>query len=88
MKSDRERQEDAQARLDQLRHESGGALTGREVRQRHGMDPNEVNEDPPLDWRPTPLNVTLQVLAIALFLLVVWFIVTSFFGGFGEVLSR
>lgn len=80
--------EDAQARLDQLRHEGGGALTGQEVRKRHGLDPREASEDPPLDWSPTPLNITLQVLAVALFLLVVWFIVSSFFGGFGEVLSR
>jgi len=80
--------EDAQARLDQLRHEGGGALTGREVRKRHGMNPDEVNEDPPLDWSPTPLNITLQVLAVALFIGVVWFIVTSFFGGFSEVLSQ
>lgn len=86
MKDDR--QKDAQARLDQLRHESGGALSGREVRQRAGLDPNEVDEDPPLDWRATPLNIALQALAIALFLAVIWFIVTAFFGGFGEVLSR
>jgi len=81
-------QQDAQARLDQLRHEAGGALTGREVRQRHGLDPRETNDDPPLDWSPTPANITLQILAVALFLVVIWFIVSSFFGGFGEVLSR
>lgn len=80
--------EDAQARLDQLRHEGGGALTGQEVRKRHGLDPREANEDPPLDWSPTPLNITLQVLAVALFICVVWFIVSSFFGGFSEVLSQ
>lgn len=80
--------EDAQARLDQLRHEGGGALTGREVRQRHGLDPRETSDDPPLDWSPTPLNITLQILAVALFILVVWFIVSSFFGGFSEVLSQ
>ena len=81
-------QEDAQARLDQLRHEAGGALSGREVRKRYGLDPNEANDDPPLDWSATPLNITLQVLAVALFLGVVWFIITSFFGGASEVLSR
>lgn len=80
--------EDAQARLDQMRHEAGGALTGREVRKRHGLDPSEVNDDPPLDWSPTPLNITLQVLAVALFIAVVLFILNSFFGGFSEVLSR
>jgi len=77
-----------QARLDQLRHEGGGALTGREVRKRRGLNPNDANDDPPLDWSATPLNITLQVLAVALFIGVVWFIVTSFFGGFSEVLSQ
>lgn len=80
--------EDAQARLDQLRHEGGGALTGQELRKRQGLDPSQANEDPPLDWSPTPLNITLQVLAVALFIGVVWFIVSSFLGGFSEVLSR
>ena len=80
--------EDAQAKLDQLRHEGGGALTGAEVRKRHGLDPREASQDPPLDWSPTPLNITLQILAVALFIGVIWFIVTSFFGGFSEVLSR
>lgn len=80
--------EDAQARLDQLRNEAGGALSGREVRKRYGLDPNEANEDPPLDWSPTPMNIVLQILAVLLFIAVVWFIVSSFFGGFSEVLSR
>ncbi len=80
--------EDAQARLDQLRHEAGGALSGREVRKRHGLDPNDTSDDPPLDWSATPLNITLQILAVALFIAVMWFIITSFFGGFSEVLSR
>lgn len=80
--------EDAQARLDQLRHEAGGALTGREVRKRHGLDPSEATEDPPLDWSPTPTNITIQIIAVAIFLAVVWFMVSSFFGGFGEVLSQ
>ena len=83
-----DRETDAQARLDQLRHEAGGALTGREVRSRAGLDPDEVEGDPPLDWRATPLNIALQLLAIALFLGVTWFIVSAFFGGFGEVFSR
>ena len=80
--------EDAQARLDQLRHEAGGALTGRELRKRRGLDPREASDDPPLDWSPTPANITIQILAVALFLAVVYFIVSSFFGGFSEVLSR
>ena len=79
---------DAQARLDQMRHEAGGALTGAEARQRAGLDPNEASDDPPLDWRMTPLNVTLQLLAVALFLSVLWFVVTTFTGGIGELLNR
>ena len=82
------RAEDAQAQLDQMRHQAGGALTGREVRKRHGLDPDQASGDPPLDWSATPLNIVLQVLAVALFIAVVWFIITSFFTGFGEVLSR
>ncbi len=81
---DETRVRDAQARLDQMRHEAGGALTGDELRRRAGLEPAE---DPPLDWSMTPLNVTLQLLAVALFLAVLWFMVTSFFGGFGEVLG-
>ncbi len=81
-------QEDAQARLDQLRHEGGGALTGREVRQRHGLDPDQVNDDPPLDWSASPVNLLLQAMAVLIFIAVVWFIVSSFFGGASEVLTR
>ncbi len=85
---DKERVADAMAKLDQMRHEAGGALTGREARQRAGLDPNEANEDPPLDWRMTPRNVVIQALVIALFLVVLWFLLNAFFGGFGEVLNR
>ncbi len=85
---DKERVADAMAKLDQMRHEAGGALTGREARERAGLDPNEANEDPPLDWRMTPRNVIIQALVIALFLVVLWFLLNAFFGGFGEVLNR
>ncbi len=85
---DKKRVADAMAKLDQMRHEAGGALTGREARQRAGLDPNEANEDPPLDWRMTPRNVVIQALVIALFLVVLWFLLNAFFGGFGEVLNR
>lgn len=85
---DETRVRDAKARLDQMRHEAGGALTGAEARDRAGLNPNEAQDDPPLDWRMTPLNVTLQLLAVALFLAVLWFIITSFTGGMGEVFSR
>jgi len=85
---DETRVRDAQARLDQMRHEAGGALTGAEARQRAGLDPSEAQDDPPLDWSMTPLNVTLQLLAVALFLLVLWFVATAFTGGIGELFSR
>lgn len=87
-RDDEERVRQAQATLDRMRHEGGGALTGREARQRAGLDPSEASDDPPLDWSMTPLNVTLQLLAVAVFLAVVWFIVTTFFTGFAEVFNR
>lgn len=79
---------DAQAVLDQMRHEAGGALTGAEARQRAGLDPDEAEGDPPLDWRMTPLNVTLQLLAVAFFLFVLWFMVTTFAGGVEALFSQ
>lgn len=85
---DETRVRDAQARLDQMRHEAGGALTGAEARQRAGLNPDEAQEDPPLDWRMTPANVTLQILAVALFLFVLWFLVTTFAGGVGALFGR
>jgi hypothetical protein len=85
---DEKRTRDAQARLDQMRHEGGGALTGREARQRAGLDPDEASDDPPLDWSLTPMNVAIQAVVIALFLAVLWFLINAFFGGFGEVLNR
>lgn len=86
---DEKRVADAMAKLDQMRHEAGGALPGWEVRKRAGLDPHGGSEEaPPLDWRMTPKNIVLQVLAIALFIAVVWFIVTTFFGGIGALLNR
>jgi len=70
-----ERRREAQATLDQARHQAGGALSGREVRKRWGLDKLEHPDDPPLDWRLTPRNVILQVLAVLLFLGVVGFFV-------------
>ncbi len=72
---DEDRSRKAQAALDQTRHQAGGALSGGEVRKRWGMDKLEDPKDPPLDWRLTPRNVILQLLAVALFIGVVWFIV-------------
>ena len=85
---DAEQVRDAQATLDRMRHEAGGALTGREARARAGLNPEEAEDDPPLDWSMTPMNIALQAVAVAVFLAVIWFLVTSFFGGFGEVLNR
>jgi len=70
-----ERERDAQRTLDRMRHQSGGALSGHEVRKRWGMDKLEHPDDPPLDWRLTPRNVILQLLAVALFVGVVWFFI-------------
>ncbi len=85
---DERRTREAQARLDQMRQEAGGALTGAEARARAGVRPEDAQEDPPLDWRMTPKNVAIQAVVIAVFLAVVWFLITSFVGGFGEVLDR
>ncbi len=76
---------DAQARLDQLRHEAGGALTGAEARERAGLDPEEVDPDPPLDWRMTPRNVVLNLLAVAVFVAAVVFIIGLFLDGWGAL---
>lgn len=75
VKSDEDRTREAQAALDQTRHQAGGALSGHEVRKRWGMDKLESPDDPPLDWRLTPRNVILQLLAVALFIGIVWFFV-------------
>lgn len=90
---DKARTEDAQAELDALRHQAGGALTGSELRSRKGMAPDDSMESPPLDWRLTPTNVILQLLVIGIFMCVVGFLgwlawdgVSAVFGflGFGE----
>ncbi len=85
---DKQRTREAQARLDQMRQEAGGALTGEELRTRAGINAPDAPEDPPLDWRMTPKNVAIQAVVVAIFLAVLWFLLTAFFGGFGEVLNR
>lgn len=67
---------DAQAKLDQVRHEAGGAITGAEHRMREGVTAEERVDEPPLDWRLTPRNVILQLLALAIFGAIVWFLVS------------
>lgn len=79
---------DAQARLDQLRHEAGGALDGAEARERAGLDPAQANPDPPLDWRMTPRNILLNLLAIGVFLAVAAFVVQTFLGGFDALIQH
>lgn len=86
--SDDETVRAAKARLDQMRTEAGGALSGKELRERAGLDPEEANDPPPLDWSPTPINIALQAIAIAVFLAVVWFVATRFFGGMTEIFTR
>lgn len=67
-----DRARDAQATLDALRHEAGGALTPKELRERHGIEGDD--QEVPLDWRLTPANVILQLLAAAVALAVVGFL--------------
>lgn len=82
---------DAQARLDQLRGEGGGALGGRELSRRLGLrrreEPVEDEDAPPLDWRMTPLNVAIQLLAIIAFVGALWFMIDLMLSGFGELFS-
>ncbi len=66
--------EDAQAALNQINYQAGGALSGAEIRRQRG-EPGDDADAPPLDWRLTPRNVILQLLAIALFVAVCWFFV-------------
>lgn len=80
----------AQASLDQVRHQAGGALSGDEVAERAGLAPEHRMEDPPLDWRLTPRNVLLQIVGLVLFVVAVWFIIDlavsgvwALFGGGG-----
>lgn len=69
------RAEEAQAALDQIRTQAGGALSGSELKRRFGLDDDPESDAPPLDWRLTPRNVILQLLAVALFVGVIWFLV-------------
>lgn len=71
----REVAEEAQARLDEIRHLGGMPLTGEELARRQGENEPGV-PPPPLDWRLTPKNVVLQLLAAALFAAVVWFLIS------------
>ncbi|MEO1329160.1 MAG: hypothetical protein AAFW46_05825 [Pseudomonadota bacterium] len=82
-----ERATEAQAALDQLRTQAGGALSGSELKRRFGLEEGGEDDAPPLDWRLTPRNVILQLGAIALFVAAIWFLgalvtdgVSSLFG--------
>lgn len=66
------RARDAQAALDALRHQAGGTLTPEEIRSRHSIEGDEQEDS--LDWRLTPMNVFLQLLAAAAFVAVVGFL--------------
>ncbi len=78
---------DAQAELDRLRHESGGALTGQELRDREGLTEDDVMPVPDLDWRLTPRNIALQLLGLILFGAVVWFLVDLMVDSWGALLA-
>lgn len=78
---------DAQAELDRLRHEAGGALSGHELRVREGLTERDVVPDPPLDWRLTPRNIALQLLGVIVFAAVVWFLVDLMVDSWGALLA-
>lgn len=78
---------DAQAELDRLRHEAGGALSGMELQRRQGLSRREVLDDPELDWRLTPRNIALQVLGVAIFIAVVWFLISLMVDSWGTLLA-
>lgn len=87
--NDPDTEAEAKARLHQLREEAGGALSGSELTRRFGLEDADESA-PPLDWRLTPRNVILQLLAVVLFGAVVWFLgslavggVATMFGGSG-----
>ena len=78
-KNDGEREKDAQAALDQALHQSGGALSGEELARRLGVEPDP--DAPPLDWRMTPKNVILQLLAVLLFVGAIGWVFRALFAG-------
>lgn len=78
---------EAKARLHQLREEAGGALSGRELARRFGLQDDPESGDPPLDWRLTPRNVILQLLGAVVFGAVVWFLASLFFGGVASIFN-
>lgn len=83
---DREAEIEAQARLDQLRHQAGGALSGGEILRRLGRSAEEADETaPPLDWRLTPRNIILQLGALALFVAVVGFMGWLVYSGVSNI---
>ena len=57
-----------------------GACTATAPTPRHA-------DAPPLDWRMTPRNIALQILAILAFIAVVWFMATLMFDGVASVFS-
>ena len=82
-----ERSAEAQAALDQMRVQAGGALSGRELGDRLGRRDHTDDHAPPLDWRLTPRNVALQVLAVALFLAAGWLMLSLMTDGVVSMLD-
>lgn len=83
-----ERQIEAQAALDQLRTQAGGALSGSEIAKRLGLGAIDDNNAPPLDWRLTPRNVILQLLAVGLFAGAVWLMATLLIDGVSAIYNH
>ena len=78
--------EEARARLDQMRGQAGGALSGREIAKRYKLLEGDEGA-PPLDWRLTPRNVLLQILAVVAFCAALWLMGSLMFTGFAILLG-
>lgn len=76
-----EAEREAQAVLDQVRTQAGGALSGRELRRRFDLEGEGADNSPPLDWRLTPRNILLQLGAALLFLAALGFMISLMVGG-------
>lgn len=65
-----------------------GLKPGVDVNQTDGAGHATAADPPPLDWRLTPMNVILQLGALALFGGAVWIIGSIFVDGFQAVFGR
>jgi hypothetical protein len=87
---DEEIMREAQATLDQIRTQAGGALSGKEIKRRLGAmtDGHDDESRVSLDWRPTPKNLLLQGVAILAFIAVMGFLLMLMLDGFAAVFNH